>query len=192
MMKSRCTESETWKEALKRRIKTQAEAAVQRRQVYLLDPKRCYCGAIISFERRNTTYCSRKCSVTVNNQKRRVLRYCNICQKMLQSTQLKTCSRKCYFENYAAITLLRFERGEISCAETLRKVLLQLHPHQCQDCNLCIWKNQPVPLDVDHIDGNSENNMPFNLRLLCKNCHGLTPTFGNRNKGHGRKTRYKA
>ena len=30
-----------------------------------------------------------------------------------------------------------------------------------------------VQLDVDHIDGNPENNDPANLQTLCKNCHSV-------------------
>jgi 5-methylcytosine-specific restriction endonuclease McrA len=34
-------------------------------------------------------------------------------------------------------------------------------------------------LDVDHIDGNHNNNEPFNLQTLCANCHRLK-TYLNR------------
>lgn len=43
-----------------------------------------------------------------------------------------------------------------------------------------------VPLEVDHIDGDFRNNKIENLRLLCPNCHSLTSTFKNLNKGKGR------
>ena len=46
-----------------------------------------------------------------------------------------------------------------------------------------------VPIQLDHIDGNSDNNSLDNLKLLCPNCHSLTPTFGALNKGNGRELR---
>lgn len=30
---------------------------------------------------------------------------------------------------------------------------------------------EPYQLDLDHIDGNNQNNTPENIQTLCKNCH---------------------
>jgi len=34
-------------------------------------------------------------------------------------------------------------------------------------------------LEIDHIDGDHSNNTEENLRVLCPNCHALTPNFRN-------------
>lgn len=34
-------------------------------------------------------------------------------------------------------------------------------------------------LEIDHIDGDHTNNSYDNLRVLCPNCHALTPNFRN-------------
>jgi hypothetical protein len=53
----------------------------------------------------------------------------------------------------------------------------------CNNCHLSTWLDNPIPLELDHIDGNNSNNNLDNLRLLCPNCHALTPTYRGKNKG---------
>lgn len=55
--------------------------------------------------------------------------------------------------------------------------------HRCERCNLTEWNGRPIPLELDHIDGDRTHNQLENLRLLCPNCHALTPTYRGRNIG---------
>ncbi|MFC8102010.1 HNH endonuclease signature motif containing protein [Streptomyces sp. NPDC057363] len=53
-------------------------------------------------------------------------------------------------------------------------------------CALCgveaMWLGEPLPLEVDHIDGDWRNNRIENLRLLCPNCHSTTDSYRGRGK----------
>lgn len=65
----------------------------------------------------------------------------------------------------------------------LRLLSEGIFPHQCQNCGLTEWLGDPIPLELEHIDGNHQNNNLDNLSLLCPNCHAKTPTYRGKNKG---------
>jgi hypothetical protein len=54
--------------------------------------------------------------------------------------------------------------------------------HKCYNCNLTEWLGNPIPLELEHKDGNSSNNVLDNLTLLCPNYHSLTATYRGKNK----------
>ncbi len=78
--------------------------------------------------------------------------------------------------------------GKVSDPKTLKRFLIQEIGEYCTECGQgSEWNSLPLVLQLDHIDGNSDNNFPDNLRLLCPNCHTQTDTFSS--KGIG--SRYK-
>lgn len=51
----------------------------------------------------------------------------------------------------------------------------------CSICKNIEWCGKPIPLQLDHINGDSSNNNLDNLRLLCPNCHAQTDTYCGKN-----------
>ncbi|MCG2695702.1 HNH endonuclease [Candidatus Parcubacteria bacterium] len=53
-------------------------------------------------------------------------------------------------------------------------------------CEECGWAEESIdgriPLELDHINGDSKDNRLKNLRVLCPNCHSLKPTHRGRNR----------
>lgn len=52
-------------------------------------------------------------------------------------------------------------------------------------CALCgqtpEWNGKPLTLQLDHINGRSNDNRTDNLRFLCPNCHAQTETYRGHN-----------
>lgn len=67
----------------------------------------------------------------------------------------------------------------------LRRRLIRegLKEPRCEICGQDTWYGHPIPLELDHVNGNRDDNRLTNLRMLCPNCHAQTPTFRGRNIG---------
>lgn len=61
-----------------------------------------------------------------------------------------------------------------------RERLFEEANHSCTQCGFNKTRdNGRSILEIDHIDGDHTNNTRENLRVLCPNCHALTPNFRN-------------
>ena len=57
--------------------------------------------------------------------------------------------------------------------------MLEWNDYQCQECGIeTEWNGNYLVLQVEHIDGQANNNDIENLCLLCPNCHSQTETWG--------------
>lgn len=67
----------------------------------------------------------------------------------------------------------------------LKEKLLKegIKEYKCELCNLDMWLDQPIPLELHHVDGNHYNNDFSNLQILCPNCHAQQNNNSGKNCG---------
>jgi len=149
----------------------------------------CKCGnEFHDFESTKRKYCSRSCSIASNNviiKTRYVDGKCKQCKTEIHGRQIY-CSKSCH---KIFLQEKRINEGTANFG-TLRKYLIRKE-RKCSVCNLHEWNSKPIPLELDHIDGDHQNNTLSNVRLICRNCHAQTSNFGIKNIGHGRFQRVK-
>ena len=110
------------------------------------------------------------------------MRTCAYCDsKIIGKYQNKYCNQQCYDLDVIKISDEKYLLGLLMHPKTVKSAYLRHNPEICVLCNIGTeWNGKPLVLQLDHIDGNSDNNMPSNLQLLCPNCHTQTETFGSK------------
>ena len=71
-----------------------------------------------------------------------------------------------------------------------RVFLLERAGHKCSSCGFSKTREDGRGiLEIDHIDADHTNNTIENLRVLCPNCHALTPNFRNWGRSAGKSSK---
>ena len=219
-MRNAAIKNNTWLNilsALDRGRKTALHNLELKQLKYNKNPEKCKnCNKNISYKNKSNIYCSRSCSTYCSNRERHYESYlqatyhshkvdycriCMICGRERGRGSLRYCSTKCQakhrwqnFVNEVNITGIVPKKITDSSARA-KRYLIETRGHKCEICGFAKWLNKPIPLIMDHVDGNSYNNEVKNLRLVCGNCDMFLPTYKSKNKGNGRhyrRTRYAA
>jgi len=153
-------------------------------------------------------FCGRSCAASYNNRKfpkrkkqekpklvkEKIVKLCLHCQKEIKNHRTY-CSVQCQQDFQWEQKKKQIEEGLLTdlSRKPIRRYLFEKLGARCVKCG---WAEKnpitgKVPVEVNHIDGNSTNNHPSNLELLCPNCHSLTETYKALNKGNGRHWRMK-
>ncbi len=124
-------------------------------------------------------FCSRKCANS---------RICSAENKLKKSEALKGKSRN-------GDTTTRVQKFKDTCIakynatpfdqlgpENRRRRVFEDQEHKCNKCSVQEWFGHKISLELEHKDGNTENNSRENLEGLCPNCHSITDTWRGRNR----------
>ena len=125
-----------------------------------------------------TSICT-NCKTEFTIKRNTLGKYCsNQCQKDFE--------RKQYIKKWLSGEVDGMQGGKSKHLSNHIKTYLRETLKKCSECGISDWNEKPIVLEIDHIDGNSLNNKPDNLRLICPNCHSQTDTYKGRNSGSGR------
>ena len=115
---------------------------------------------------------------------------CGIEMAQSESGNRKYCSTECASEYRFTESFLEWYNGKSSPKNAvLRRYLTVWKGYSCTVCGVSEWNGSPITLEVEHINGNSDDNSKENVCLICPNCHSQTSTYKARNKGNGRVSR---
>lgn len=161
------------------------------------------CGCLLTSQ-FSIKFCSHSCSAKSSNKKRlhteetrkkisitlggngtlkTKRKTCLFCGSEIKA--YKFCNTTCQQKLQQELLWKKWEKTGIG-GSSVKIYLIHKYGHKCSICGLEKWRDEKVPLVLDHIDGNADNKLLINLRLICRNCDGLLPTYTGRNVGKGK------
>jgi Zn finger protein HypA/HybF involved in hydrogenase expression len=153
---------------------------------YEENPKMCkQCGIKLPYEKRRHTFCSHTCAGNFNRKgvfrphaHSDVCANCGGVKERRSNKYCNACIEKRIFNRRTSLEESRDDRSR-------KRIIVEERGWKCAVCGLSEWMGKPIPLDLDHVDGNADNNTLENLRLICPNCHAQTETYKGANAGKG-------
>ena len=175
---------------------TIARLKQKRTDSYDKDPACCkQCLDPIPYDKRVNKFCNHSCAATFNNPQNAWIgeATCRACHTEIHGRKVY-CSRKCFFSHRSLELVAAWLADPAAVTRLSSRMSKHLKEQAGHKCSKCCWgETNPhtgtIPVEIDHIDGNSTNNFPSNLRVLCPNCHALTSTYRGANRGNGRADR---
>ena len=171
----------------------------ERRQLFETDKSSCkcdFCQAPANFILKNGKYCceasSNKCPVVRQKNSERLKKSYKEGRRAAsnlfagpQGDLLRARSAQKHYSLSKEYVLSHKEEifrdysGEKCGTSFIRSYLLRyiISVPCCAVCGLSTWNDQPITLELHHINNNHMDNRLENLQLLCPNCHSQTDNW---------------
>lgn len=155
----------------------------------LVEPHVCQregCAEVTS----NVRFCSRSCAARVTNRtspkRPKITPECFTCGTRYKTTIASHgfCSDECKMVAFKARLRTLLVKGSSAQTGWIKGALLRVGwlERECSRCGITEWQGEPAPLELDHVNGDNRDHRLENLRILCNNCHALTPTWRRHKK----------
>ena len=195
-----------------------AQKLLEKISNYNISPKLCKeCLLPLSYDHRHNAFCGHSCAAIYNNRRRetksskkaantknvtasrtergllRVEWSCLSCGKknLTKPSQLGTyCNGQCHRDHIFRLKIEKWLTHDEKIGKgAIKRYLRETFGDKCSVCGIDSWCGKSIVLELEHKDGNSDNNHHHNLCLICPNCHSQTSTYKAKNKGNGRHSR---
>lgn len=90
-----------------------------------------------------------------------------------------------YLEKTAIVPLSKILQENTNFqSDQLKKRLISegIKEYKCEKCGITEWCNEPITLELHHINGNRYDNRLENLQILCPNCHSQSHNWKGKNR----------
>lgn len=120
-----------------------------------------------------------------------VCKTCGVVVPYRYSSPNQYCSNKCQAEFGLRNRFDKWMKGEFhplpNQPTSLKRLVIMRDGYKCSICGISKWNSKSIALELEHKNGNFQDNCQENVGLMCPNCHSQTDTFRGRNKkGNGR------
>jgi len=139
-------------------------------------------------------FCNLKCFGKYNSKintnlkiKKKKIKLCLFCKNILKNNSSTYCNNTCNNLYKYNLKLELFNNGDqiFTGVRTLKRFIISNEGYHCKKCGISKWNGEELVLQLEHINGNADDNKKSNLCLLCPNCHSQTDSYAGRNSGKG-------